>query len=150
MRGMASYRSQLQSAPASYDEVFQDRSVNITLIIVFFSRKKESRNFSLFELFSCVYYWLPGGHSRQSNSCSHQSKRCYKLDRQHLSPPWYRLEKAWLWRMFLTLAQVFFSIITVSCVRSLWFLLTNDVLSHWSPSVCFFKWLDTIYACQPV
>ena len=140
MRGMASYRSRLQSAPASYDEVFQDRSVNITLMIVF-SRKKESRNFSLFELFSCVYHLLnTRGHSHQSNSCSHQTKRCYKLDRQHLGPPWYRLEKAWLWRMFLTLAQVFliFSIITVSCLRSLWFLLTNDFLSQWSSCVCFF------------
>ena len=36
---------------ASYDEVFQDRSVNITLIMVFLGKRKESRNFSLFELF---------------------------------------------------------------------------------------------------
>ena len=46
MRGMGSYRSRLQSAPASYDEVFQDRSVNITLII-----SMESRNFPCLSCF---------------------------------------------------------------------------------------------------
>ena len=138
MRGMASYRSRLQSAPASYDEVFQDRSVNITHLIVFFQEKGIQKFFLVWAVFMCVPLLNTRGHSHQSNSCSHQTKRCYKLDRQHLGPPWYRLEKAWLWRMFLTLAQVFFSVITVSCLRSLWFLLTNDFLSQWSSCVCFF------------
>ena len=108
MRGMASYRSRLQSAPSSYDEVFQDRSVNITLMIVFFQEKGIQKFFIVWAVFMCVPLLNTRGHSHQSNSCSHQTKRCYKLDRQHLGPPWYRLEKAWLWRMFLTLAQVFF------------------------------------------
>ena len=108
MRGMASYRSRLQSAPSSYDEVFQDRSVNITLMIVFFQEKGIQKFFLVWVVFMCVPLLNTRGHSHQSNSCSHQTKRCYKLDRQHLGPPWYRLEKAWLWRMFLTLAQVFF------------------------------------------
>ena len=55
---------------ASYHEVFQDRSVNITLIVVFFRKKKGIQKLFLvwvvFNLYTTEY----------QGACSHQSKRC--------------------------------------------------------------------------
>ena len=78
---------------ASYDEVFQDRSVNITLIIVFF-RKKEGiqKLFLVWVVFNLCTTDYQG-------ACSHQWKRCYikligacgRLSEQatwSATPPW--------------------------------------------------------------